>query len=1102
MRGREQAPPDAAARLEATTRFDVNIVVQAGAGTGKTSLLVERILIALGLGLVDIDRLAAITFTKKAAGEMRQRVATGLERLLDLAQSPGEVRLNREDEADRAFEYLIGGGGISCGDIAERTLAALGRLDRATIETIHTFCATLLRSFPMEARVDPGFEVDQGEHYHSLLEEQWERFLQQELGEEAPRAGLWEDLLSSMPLGKIAAAAREMAGFDIPPNLLAPPFAEVDAGKLFGSEIARIRRTLGNILERQEGMTPKSRRIFGDLSHALGILGEQGLHCFRAHVAAHDDLADRVAKQNAPSANKKLLNVSKQEFESIGKETLKLCSELLEADDEMIAKVVETVAPFAEESREALLHRGFVGFDGLLALARNLLRDYPDVRDSVKNRYGMLLLDEFQDTDPLQYEIVLLLGEIEGGRAAEPYEAELAHGRLFIVGDAKQSIYRFRGADYAAFARAVKRITGSGGLSLELTTNFRSLPELLSPINALFDDEAEGGWTASGYQPEYIPISSLKKSGDAPAIELWDTTAGEKFNAEARRKLEGRVIAEEIERLSPEYSRVTILLRVFSDLHFYLRPLRQRGIPYIVDGGRGFMERPEVGQLIAILRALRRPADQVALLSFLRSPVCGPSDAELAAYAAADGRWDWRSGEPGPESPNIAAAFELLRELQRETVNAPPDEIVRRALAKTELLCLSGAAFEGPQRVANLRKLAATAGGMARDGRMSLNEVLDNLEREYAPEIESDSPLADEKTNAVRVLTIHKAKGLENDIVIVPDLARGRRRGDKETTGIVTLEDGTEALALRVNGVPNVARILLDLQEERHHAAENLRLLYVAMTRAREKLILIGGRPNGKESWSEALAVWGYRTDAPPEDGTKLGGGQIIYRHMRPSELAVRKESKPPAGAESAVRAYEAAVEAVRQAASPSFASPSGLHEADKEQLSSVSGKADRELGMAVGSLVHGLMERWDGSSTERAERMLDEMHRPIAEKTGVDTRKLKLIAGKILDAFLASDLAERYRGIEVVEKELPMLLRSDDGRLYRGSIDLLYRNAAGELVVADFKTDAEEDDLKLRERYGGQLGIYAKAVQQACGLASPPRTELWMLRSGRCISL
>jgi ATP-dependent helicase/nuclease subunit A len=133
---------------------------------------------------------------------------------------------------------------------------------------------------------------------------------------------------------------------------------------------------------------------------------------------------------------------------------------------------------------------------------------------------------------------------------------------------------------------------------------------------------------------------------------------------------------------------------------------------------------------------------------------------------------------------------------------------------------------------------------------------------------------------------------------------------------------------------------------------------------------------------------------------------------------------------------------------------------------------------------------------------MLDDMSRPVAEEAGVDRRKLRKIAGEILDAFLASELAERYREIEVVEKELRMLLRSDDGRLYRGSIDLLYRDAAGALVVADFKTDAEQDDAKLREYYRGQLGIYAKAVQKACGLASPPRAELWMLRSGRCISL
>jgi ATP-dependent helicase/nuclease subunit A len=1093
MNGCMLQPDDAEARRQATTRFDVNIVVQAGAGTGKTSLLVERLLVACALGKVEIDRLAAITFTKKAAGEMRQRIASGLERLLDLARSSGEISLDQGHEADRAFEYLTTAG-LPRDEIADRTLTALSRLDRATIDTIHTFCSTLLRSFPMEAKVDPGFETDQGEHYPSHLEREWERFLQQELGSEAPRAGLWRELLASLPLRKIEDLARELAGFTLPPNLLEPPYTEIDAGRIFKEETSRIRCIISEILGRQEGMTPKTQGILGSYSQAFGILQDQGLQRLQEHIAGHDDLARRVAKQTVSRASKDQRNVTDEELQSVCKEALQLLKELLEADDALVAKTVEAVAPFALESRESFLRRGYVGFDGLLALARDLLRDHPDVRNRLKSRYRMVLVDEFQDTDPLQYEIVLLLGEIEGGRDGDAYEAELQPGRLFIVGDAKQSIYRFRGADYAAFSRAVDRIVGGGGLALELTTNFRSFTEVLRPINDLFRDEAGGNWLPSDYQPEYTPISSLQEAGGGPLVELWDTTSGRKINAEVRRKLEGLVIAEEIEQIAPDYSRVTILLRVFSDLHLYLRPLRQRGIPYIVDGGRGFMERQEVGQLVSLLRTLRRPADQAALLAFLRSPAGGVPDAELARYAAGGGRWNWRRSEATDETPAIATAFELLRTLREETRNAAPDEIVHLALERTGLLCLSGAAFEGPQRIANLRKLAATAGRMARDGKKSLSEVLDSLEQEYAPEVESESPLADEKSAAVRILTIHKAKGLENDIVIVPDLARGRRSGDKEPAGIVGLPDGRAALALRVGGIPNAARILRDLDEERHLAAEDLRLLYVAMTRARERLVLLGGRPNGKNSWSEVLTAWGYRPDAPPEDGTKLNGGRVTYRALRPTGTASRKKRMKPTGAEQAVRAHDSAVAALCDAALPPFAAPSGLHAEPERQAPPSSPASSRDLGMVVGSLVHGLMERWDGVSGKDAREILRAM-------CGSDPEESR-ISEEILDAFLASPLAKRYREIDIVEKEMRMLLRSGDGALYRGSIDLLYRDDAGDLVVADYKTDAEEDEAKLQERYGVQLRIYAEAVQQACGLPSPPRAELWMLRSGQRIEI
>jgi ATP-dependent helicase/nuclease subunit A len=1081
MTPKHNKPPDDAARREAARRFDVNIVVQAGAGTGKTSLLVERILVAVGLAKVEIDGLAAITFTQKAAGEMRQRVAAGFERLLELSRQAAGVELLRQREADRAFEYLTAEAEVAREEIGARALAALRHMDRATIETIHTFCSSLIRAFPMEAGVDPSFEVDQGEHYPLLLQERWELFLQRELGRRAARAGLWRELLAAVPLGEMEKAARELAAFSVPAQLLATPRPGVSAARIFEGEIRGVREEIEDILDRQDGMTEKTQGILRSLSAAFALLLDEGLRSFQEHISKHEDLAQRVRKGNAPGWTKSIVNVKKEELEPLGKKTLRLAKELLQIDDELIAKTIAALAPFAMEAREAFLRSGRVGFDGLLALARDLLRDHTGVREALKSRFGMLLVDEFQDTDPLQYEIVLFLGEVEGGRSANAYEAALQPGRLFIVGDAKQSIYRFRGADYEAFSRAVGRIVESGGLSLELTTNFRSLPDLLTPINALFEEDSTSSWFPSAYQPSYVPITSLDEDDGTPCVELWTVADSAAMKVDERRRLEGEVIAEQIEALGPDYSRITILMRAFSDLQHYLRPLRRRAIPYIVDGGRGFMERQEVVHLIAVLRTLARPADQAALLAFLRSPAAGVSDRELSDYRAAGGMWEWRDEAPLEAAPRIAAAFELLRTLERETRDAPPDEVVRRTLKRTGLLSLSGAAFEGAQRVANLRKLVATAGSMARDGRLSLSEVLDNLQEEQAPEVESESPLADEKTNAVRVLTIHKAKGLENDVIIVPDLARERRTGDKQPIGLALLPEGRNALALRVGGIPNAARVWLDLHEERHLEAEDYRLLYVAMTRARSTLILVGGPAGAKATWMKALAPW----DEPPDRA------DVVHRTLKPAGLERRSREQRPKDAAWAVRAYDEAVAAVREAAVAPFESPSATHEEAGPRMAEQ--PLRRDLGMAVGGLMHRLLERWNGKDERRLRERLVEL---------ASSAELKREAEAVLDAFLASPLAARFREIEIIGREVPMLMRSEEGQLYRGSIDLLYRDGEGRPVVADYKSDSDADETQLRERYGEQLRIYATAIGLALEMPDPPRAELWMLRSGKIIDV
>ena len=233
----------------------------------------------------------------------------------------------------------------------------------------------------------------------------------------------------------------------------------------------------------------------------------------------HGGLAERV-KSRGPYKKKQFGSVDGNRIGRVATQFSRLGQQLHKVDDEVSRDLVDAVRPFALEAREELLRRAYVSFDGLLVLARDLLLRSTDVRNALKKRFRMLLVDEFQDTDPVQYEIVLLLAEKDGNKAGDPYRAALEPGRLFIVGDPKQSIYRFRGADFAAYRRAVERILECDGAQLNLVANFRSVPDVTEPVNRLFE-AADGCWEPSRYQPDYAAIeSSRERAGGLMVLDL------------------------------------------------------------------------------------------------------------------------------------------------------------------------------------------------------------------------------------------------------------------------------------------------------------------------------------------------------------------------------------------------------------------------------------------------------------------------------------------------------------------------------------------------------------------------------------------------------
>jgi ATP-dependent helicase/nuclease subunit A len=1098
--------PDADDRHRAATEFGTNLVVRAGAGTGKTSLLVERALNAIGTGAATMDSIAAITFTEKAAGEMRERLAVGLDRLRTLARDGGE--LDPREEADRAYRHLTETAGVERDQLARACLAAMERLDDGTVVTIHGFCAELLRAHPVEAGVDPGFAVDSGERAESLGREVWEAFVRRELGPGADRAELWERLLASFSLSEVGETARLLARFAVPADLLEADGAAAALGPL-RTVALRLVEDIDTLLEREGDLTKLGSQCVRGLRRALDALATADVAAFRKALESDDALVGRLEKSGRLGGVRRgARDDTVEAFKRVADEARVMCRDLLRADDAAFDLLVGTVQPFVGEYRERYLRRGLVGFDGLLVLARDLLRDHPDVRRRLKQRFRLLLVDEFQDTDPLQYEIVLFLAEEPGGEAREPFRARLDPGRLFVVGDPKQSIYRFRGADYAAFARAIERIPESNRDDLSLVGNFRSVPGVVDPVNALFA-HPRGCWIpAEGYQAPYEAIDAVRPAeGREPAVDVWTVELADGAKAADRRAAEGRVIAEAIERWAGPgkdlgYEQITLLFRACTNLSYYLRALRERDIPFVVDGGRDFLQRPEVAQLMATLRAVSRPNDQPSLLAYLRSPAGAVSDVELARYAREDGAWDW-SAEPDPDHfPNLANAFRRLRDLEAETRDMTADRFVRRLLDRTAMLSLGALAFEGAQRVANLQKLAAAVGDLARDGTLSLEEVIDALEEGRLEEIESDRPLADDAAEAVRITNIHRMKGLENDVIVVPDLARRdwTGRDTSDPVSVPVTRDGIRLLAVRCGDLTNSARVWHEIENRRHAGYEESRVLYVALTRARERLVLIAARPSGSSTWLRALEPWGYDAAHPPPDGELLAGGRVRHRLREPPSRPTPKETKAPDAETLAVSAYEETVAKLRAEARPPLSAPSAPEE---DGAAAREPSTSRSLGREAGEVLHRLLERWDGKEPDRMREELETQCGETARERGVDAAALQREAEEILDAFLASDLPDRFIRVERLGAEVPVLMRDEEtGQTYRGSIDLLYRDAGGEIVVADYKTDRETEVDRLGSRYGPQLGVYAEAVRRALDLAARPRAELWLLRTGEVVRI
>ena len=1134
-------PADEQQRRLAATTFDRNVVVTAGAGTGKTTLLVERCvnLLMREPDPVQITELVALTFTNKAANEMKARLRDRLEALAGHGAWAGRSATGKTAETG-GDDTETGGGDTEAGeadpetgdgdalreryavtleDIRDRAGKALQHLERAQIGTIHSFAGSLLRLHPLEAGLDPQFREDDGRHLKRHFDAGWGLWLDEELSGAGPRTAEWKRLLSRFPLDRLRELALALCAENVDLDGLKRAGARGDADDPIEKWLGELDETAAGLIARY----PKQRKI----ERALAV-ARKAIRSARAGGPSADDEELRLLQGlSAPR------DWDPEDFDA-ARDLATDARALARVDAEEVGRLCALLAPFARRFREDFARNGLVTFDGLLVRARDLLRDHPRIREDLKARFKAILVDEFQDTDPLQYEILLWLCEERSRRAANWRDVRLAPGKLFVVGDPKQSIYGFRGADMAAYLKVVKEmIEAQDGREYRLTANFRSDPPILDVVNGVFERLIR---EEPGLQPRYIPLEpglhGPAEQSRNPVRVRRVTAPDGALSAEAARRLEAESLARWLDEevlgstffdhrtggpVRMERGHVAFLMRALSNVQVYLEALRRRDIPYVVEGERDFYAAQEVVDAVNLLRAVDNPHDRLALVGVLRSPVGGYDDAEIFALdrqhlldyrSASNERW---VDLPG----SVMDLYQRLLRLHREVRFLEAGKAVERVFRELPLSVLAASRTSGEQAVANLEKVRLVAQEAGADGSGTLKDVVAELERRVRDEEdESENAMEEETLDAVRIMSIHRAKGLEFPVVVLPDSLAGVNR--RPSSAVEVRQDWASGLTgLCIDDLWSLPGVFLRARQREREKHERRRLLYVAMTRPRQQLVVsFAQRRQDGDSMASMIdeATGGALAHAAPP-ALACGMGEMEVEVVEEDQATDENRGLAPAPPtdpadwswyEDLWRRRMEEHEARRR--TPIFMTPTRLKAAGEAAESERAearraGGPGRDTALILGELTHKVLEHWD-FHTHRIGEDLEEAidhhtpELPAAQREAV-VRELKAIWATLTD----SPVYEELRSARILGREMPFVLPWD-GRVMEGVIDLVYERQ-GRLYVADYKTDRVTDDdiAGVMHDYRHQAQVYTEAVRRGLN-RDVAAFKLILLRLGRSVEV
>jgi ATP-dependent exoDNAse (exonuclease V) beta subunit len=874
MSGTRPPLSDQADRQLIREGLDDTILVEAAAGTGKTTELVKRILNMLARGRASIEQIVAVTFTEKAAGELKLRIRKELESLRQSAPDP------------TAQAHLTD---------------AIQRLEEAHVSTIHGFCADLLRERPVEAGIDPLFEVLTQPRADHIFDEAFRAWLHEQL--EAPPEGVRRALRRSVwsrdgrdrddgPIDRLRRAARELAEWrDFTGAWRRDPF-DRDAALAHVLDCARETARLTDAATSRRDPLYLDTRVVRELAHdvdvarrfdaddpdgwearAIDLAQNRDFRRARKGRGAYGPGVDRDAVWGAYSALTDELDAFQRA-----------------ADADLAALLHEELRAAIEGYEELKRRAGALDFVDLLLRARDLLIGHPDVRLAFQSRFTHLFVDEFQDTDPLQAEILLLLGA-DSHLESDWRRVTPRPGKLFIVGDPKQAIYRFRRADIETYREVCELLVARGAKRAFLHTSFRATPAIQRVVNAAFAPLMTGD--RSTLQAPYVALSPHREdSGDQPSVVVLPVpepygarrVAGYAIDGslpdgvgafvhwlltQSRWTVTERTARNELPMAVPiEPRHVCLLFRRF--LHFgddvtrpYVEALESRGVPHLLVGGKSFHDREEVESIRAALAAIEWPDDELSVFATLRGALFALDDETLLQY-----RHRYKVFHPfrvpadrPPELTPVTQALDLLRQLHRRRNDRPVADTLTDLLHATRAHVAFVLRTAGEQSLANVLHVAELARQYEASGGLSFRGFVEALQTQADGGQAAEAPILEEGSDGVRLMTVHKAKGLEFPVVVLADMTAKLRtdRADR------LIDKARNACYLRLGRWTPAELAESEALEVARDEAEGVRVAYVAATRARDLLVVPAvGDARWDGGWTDPLNAAIY-----PEPGDR-----------------------------------------------------------------------------------------------------------------------------------------------------------------------------------------------------------------------------------------